>query len=225
MMMKNAGWIGLFLLLLVGCSSNADAEDTLNINPLEGEDALTEEETAEGNGNKMQLTLDGVSYPFTAKDYPILSQYIHNFDQPEEYLRKLPFSKIREDQYLVEFACHEKRCSHLLIDFQQNHSFLMSDLSQLVSSHISPDQQYVAFLFERTHEEMAVHQLVVMDLDTLEPIELEPGEDHLLPKPNQYQYAIHSVTFMDEERLQITSDDPMADSDTKDPVRTQWIYQ
>lgn len=225
MMKKNVWWIGLVLLLLVGCSSNADAEDTLNMNSLEGDDPPIDEEGAEANGNKMQLTLDGASYPFTAKDYPILSQFVHNFDQPEPQLRKLPFSKIKEDQYLVEFACHEQRCSHLMIDFEQKHSFLMSDLSKLVSSHVSPDQQYVAFLFERTYEKEAMHQLVVMDLRTLEPIELEPGEDHLLPKPNQYQYAIHSVTFMDEERLQITSNDPVAGSDTKDPVRTQWIYK
>ncbi|MYL48960.1 hypothetical protein GLV98_05660 [Halobacillus litoralis] len=225
MMKKNVWWIGLFLLLLVGCSSNADAEDTLKINPLEGDDPLLEEGRAEDNGNKMQLTLDGASYPFTTKDYPILSQYVHNFDQPEEQLRKLPFSKIKENQYLVEFACHEQRCSHLMVDFEQKHSFLMSDLSRMVSSQVSPDQQYVAFLFEREYEEEAKHQLAVMNLDTLEPVPLEPGENHLLPKPNQYQYAIHSVTFMDEERLQITSNDPVAGSDTKDPVRTQWIYK
>ncbi|WLR47169.1 hypothetical protein LC065_16845 [Halobacillus litoralis] len=225
MMKKNVWWIGLFLLFLIGCNSNADAQETLSINPLEGDDPLVEEERAEDKGDKMQLTLDGASYPFTTKDYPILSQYVHNFDRPEEQLGNLPFSKINEDQYLVEFACHEQRCSHLMIDFEQKHSFLISDLSKLVSNHVSPDQQYVAFLFERTYEEEVTHQLVVMDLGTLEPVDLEPGEDHLLPKPNQYQYAIHSVTFMDEERLKITNDDPVAGADTHDPVRTQWIYK
>lgn len=225
MIEKNVWWIVFLLLLMVGCSSNAEAEDSLNNKPFEGDAPLIEEAEAENSSDNMQLTLDGSSYPFTAKDYPILSQYVHNFDQPDQKLQELPFSKIAENQYLVEFACHEQRCSHLMIDFEQKHSFLMSDLSKLVSSHVSPDERYVAYLFERTYEEQAKHQLVVMDRETLEPIDLEAGEDHLLPKPNQYQYTIHSVTFMDEEQLQITSSDPMAGSETEDSVQTHWIYK
>ncbi|CDQ19986.1 hypothetical protein [Halobacillus karajensis] len=225
-MLKINGLMAMMVLLFIGCRANADTEEPVDMTPVEeSEITLEEQESSKDKEKKMQLTLENTTYSFVYKDYPILSQYVHNFDQPEEQLRRLPFSKIKKDQYRVEFACHEERCSHLMIDFNKKDSYLMSDLSRLVSTHVSPDQHFVAFIYQRDHDGEHRHQLIVMDLDTLEPVELEPNGDHLIPKPNQYQYAIHSVTFMDEEKLQITSDDPMADPSVEEPVHSLWIYQ
>lgn len=216
----------LFCIFVVGCNSNAEAEEPTEVNPIEEEGiAIKAEGQTSEEEKKLQLTIEEESYPFLYKDFPILSQYVHNFDRPEEQLRQLPFTKIKDDRYLVEFACHENRCSHLMIDFKEKDSFLMSDLSTLISSEVSPNHQFIAFLFERTQGEAERHQLIVMDLDSLAPVELEAGEDHLLAKPNQYQYAIQSVTFMDEEKLKITSENPMATGENKETVSSLWIYQ
>jgi hypothetical protein len=216
----------IFSIFVAGCNSNAEAEEPTEVNPVEeGEIEIKAEGHASEEEKKLQLTIGEKTYPFLYKDFPILSQYVHNFERPEEKLRQLPFTEIKNDRYLVEFACHEKRCSHLMIDFKEKHSFLMSDLSTLLSTEVSPDQQFIAFLFERTQGDAKKHQLIVMDLVHLAPVELEAADDFRLPKPNQYQYTIQSVTFMDEEKLKITSTDPMASGENNKPITSQWIYQ
>lgn len=225
-MYKLKGLLVSFIIFVAGCNSNAEAEGPTEVIPVEKEEIeiKAEDQTSEDE-KKIQLTIAEDTYPFFYQDFPILSQYVHNFDRPEEKLRQLPFTKIKDDRYLVEFACHENRCSHLMIDFKEKHSFLMSDLSTLIKSEVSPDQQFIAFLFERTQGDTKKHQLIVMDLNHLAPVELAAGEDHLLPKPNQYQYTIQSVTFMDEEKLKIISEDPMANSENKETISSLWIYQ
>ncbi|SFJ89874.1 hypothetical protein SAMN04487936_105118 [Halobacillus dabanensis] len=225
-MCKRKWLLFLFIIFVAGCNANAEAEGPTEVVPVEnGEIEIKAEDQTSEKEKKLQLTIEEESYPFLYKDFPILSQYVHNYDRPEEKLRQLPFTRIKDDRYLVEFACHENRCSHLMIDFKEKHSFLMSDLSTLIESQISPDQQFIAFLFERTQEDTKKHQLIVMDLDRLTPVELEAGADHLLPKPNQYQYTIQSVTFMDEEKLKIISEDPMADGENKESISSLWVYQ
>ncbi|WP_281975163.1 hypothetical protein [Halobacillus litoralis] len=216
-----------FCFILIGCNHNADAEDE---NPAkvhaveEGEIKVEKEPATEKAEQKLQLTVQGNSYPFQFNDFPILSQYVQNFDRPEETLQNLPFVQIKEDQFFVEFACHEERCSHLLLDFGEKNSFLLSDLSAWRTTKISPDNQYAAFLFERATAEGAKHQLTVVDLSTLEPVELEAADNQLLLKPNHYQYTIHDVTFMDEEQLKIIST-PMDAGEDPAYVTSMWNYQ
>ncbi|WP_226578085.1 hypothetical protein [Halobacillus litoralis] len=223
-MLKNWGILLLIAICigLAGCNTSANAKETTD-QLQENEQPIVQDGLREEDPQDLSFTLEEQTYKLTQKEFPILYQYINNFEDPEQTLKNLTYTQIQKDQFLVEFACHKNRCSHLLIDFKQKLSYLLSDISSLVSIQPSPEGNYVAFLFERLREDEPKHQLMVMDLQTVQTVELEAADGNVLAKPNYYQYAIQSVTFMNEEKIRIISEDPK--EEVNDTITSQWIYQ
>ncbi|MCA0969504.1 hypothetical protein LCM20_02720 [Halobacillus litoralis] len=213
----------IILSVLTSCQSITDAgggEIQSEDDSLPGESV----EAAQAGDKPMTISIDEKEYLYTFADYPILSGYVKNFEDPVAQLESLSYRPLLDDQYLITFACHGDTCSHLLIDFKQKASFLLSDLSKLTKMNVSPDQAYASFLFERKHKnEPATNQLTVMDLDALQPASLElENEEQLMPRPNQFQYAIYSMSFVNQDTLKMESD-PSPNSTEKDPITTTWM--
>lgn len=223
--MKNIGIVFIICLsTLIGCQPEAKSHSA-DFNQIE--DSYDEGHYSSKNSNKkMEISIDGQQYTYSNTDYPILSSYARNFKDPEEEFNSLSFQHIVKDTYIVTFACHHNACSHLMIDFNQATSFLLSDLSKMVEYHLFPEQNYVGFLFERELDNQTKnHQLKVINVNSLQPVELElKEENYLIPRPNQFQYPIYSVNFNTNQTITIKTDPPPSSEETG-TIKTTWIYK
>ncbi|WP_176140700.1 hypothetical protein [Halobacillus salinus] len=212
-------------IALAGCQAGQDNTSSTS-EVLEEAIGIEQTNANQENDDIAEVVIDQHNYDYSFSDYPILSRYLGNFNKPVQKLQSLSFTHVINDQYIVTFACHQDDCSYLLIDFDQASSFLLSDLSVLTEYQLSPDQSFAAFLFERsTEDQTPTHHLSVLNLETLQPVELElQEEEQLIPRPNQFQYPIRSVTF-DTNQIITVESEPISNSGVRDVITTHWIYQ
>ncbi|ELK45433.1 UNVERIFIED_CONTAM: hypothetical protein N8J90_01365 [Halobacillus marinus] len=212
-------WLSiLFLLLLIiaGCSWTGSAGE-------KGSDSAAGGDSTEEQEESIKLDVDGTTYIIEQDNFPILWQFIHSSGNTEAAIEGLHYQEVTEDRYLIDFACREDVCSHLLISFEDEVSYLLSDLSERESIELSPEGGYAAFLFSRDVNGEKKHQMTVVDMASLNPMELETADEYLLPRPDQYQYAIDSVTFMEETLIQMKSES-IPEEPGRESVTSLWKY-
>lgn len=212
-------------LFFIGCENNEQPVEAIETTSSTEGNHTQIEETSEKEENDFSVKLENQEYLLSFDSFPILTRYIENFENPQQKLENLTYIPLLDDQFLVEFACNGKACSYLILDFHNQSSYLLSDLSTFVSKQQASNFHYASFLFERTSVEgVKKHHLVIMDLYTLEPTLLEiTDEDTLIPRPAQFQYSIRSVTFLEDQKIEIVSEDHLSNS--KKDIVTTWKYQ
>ncbi|MBH0228903.1 hypothetical protein [Halobacillus yeomjeoni] len=216
----------IMILVLTGCQNYQPIAEATTTEQEPSTEPIQEKEKQKESDTipELNLHINEKTYTITQKSYPILYRYVSGFENPEKQLNALNYSPLLEDQYLIEFACQNNTCSHIVLDFHLETSFLLNDLSVLKSFDWSTDKRFISFLFERSNNDgVKKHHLAIMDLYTLEPASLELVEDEpLIPLPNQYQYEIKSVKFIDGNQIQIETEDIIKKSSRN--VTTTWQY-
>ncbi|MBA2174401.1 hypothetical protein H0266_05715 [Halobacillus locisalis] len=218
--------LGILIFTLAGCQSSHKTAQSANLEGVQTESTQNNSERQPSESAlEHEVIINEKVYSFRLDDYPILSKYVHNFHDPLKKFQSLTFKPIHEDLYVVTFACHQNKCSTLLLDLKKGASFLLSDLSALVDQQLSIDEAFASFLFERKRENGTnIHQLLVIDLQTMQPVSLElDNDDNLIPRPNQYQYEIQSVTFKNNQLLIVSSDPSSITKNTW--LETTWTYK
>lgn len=224
-MKKRCMILGILVFILIGCQSSHKTAQSADREDVQETTQTNSESKAADSALEHEVMINEKVYSLHFDDYPILSKYVHNFNDPFKKLQSLSFNPVHEDLYVLTFACHQNQCSTLLIDFKERSSFLLSDLSALIDQQLSIDGSIASFLFERKGaNESNVHQLMVIDLQSMQPVPLElKGDENLIPRPNQYQYEIQSVTFTNNQ-LQMVSEHPSSINENK-WLETTWTYK
>lgn len=225
-MKKRCMILGILVFTLVGCQSSYKTAQSADREEIQIDTTQSNSESKPAESTlEHEVMINEKAYSLYFDDYPILYKYLHNFNDPFKKLQSLSFNPVHEDLYVLTFACHENQCSTLLIDFKTRSSFLLSDLSTLINQQLSNDGSAASFLFERKGANKSnVHQLIVIDLQSMQPVHLElKGDENLIPRPNQYQYAIQSVTFTNNQ-LHMVSKHPASINENK-WIETTWTYK
>ncbi|WP_028782531.1 hypothetical protein [Thalassobacillus devorans] len=120
---------------------------------------------------KFRVQLGAETYTIDLKEHPILHNFLSASSDPEEKLATMTFIPItmneHADKALIEFACHETRCSYLLMDFSDEGSILLADLAKLEQVQVSHDS-LIAIKFSRKNQQgVTTHHVEIADLEAI----------------------------------------------------------
>ncbi|WP_181349045.1 hypothetical protein [Thalassobacillus sp. CUG 92003] len=217
-------WMAIISILSVtGCSSQTPStqSESMKINQEE-----TDESEPVSSEKMVEINVGENIYSIDLIDFPILDHYLTSNSDSDAQLNHMSFksvgAEVNPHLYLTEFACYEDNCSYMIIDFIQEKSTLLTDLSQFISLQFSPDQTNLALNFKKVTDRLQTHQLFVIDAATSEKLTLRPTEHADTPSPEASKYPIKDMSWQGNEHISVTL--PMVDQFNIDTLRL-WAKQ
>lgn len=174
--MKHVLFFMVLGMLLVSASCSPDqgqaTEEKMDVKQEEVSPKVEEEKRDDDEApKKYRIQLGEETFTIDLKKHPILNNFLSASSEPGAKLETMTFIPItmneHADKALIEFACHEARCSYLLIDFTEEVSILMADLAKLEQVQVSHDS-LIAMKFSRNDQQgVTTNHVEIADLQTL----------------------------------------------------------
>ncbi|WP_174613079.1 hypothetical protein [Virgibacillus ihumii] len=201
------------LLLLTACSE----ESVIVKKESTSEDAATDPEIVEQqNSNKketdkfIEFALPDEQVMINLEMVPILNVFLQTAANKDKAIAKMDLTRINVDSksvYLLEFSCHNKLCSYLLLDqSQKNQAFLVADMAQSEQVQLSPDNSKIMLHFNRKLSfPVPLSDIVVIDLDNWKPLKLKnvAAEEKLL----DFRWPLISSFWVDNNTIEVFKPD------------------
>ncbi|WP_077325851.1 hypothetical protein [Virgibacillus siamensis] len=180
-MLKKVMCFMLLLLLLAACSEEPVIvkKDSPPENPDSNPAIVKKQTNVQDEAEKfVEFALPDEQIMINLEMVPILNVYLRTSKNREKAIREMNLSRIEADSkelYLLEFSCHKKLCSYLLLDkSKKNQAYLVADMAKSMQIQLSPDNDKIMLHFNRKQTTpVPLSDIVVIDLKNWVPLTLE----------------------------------------------------
>jgi len=158
--------------------------------------------------DKINLQHEHGNFSFNKREIPEIDKYLENSMDPKLEIRRMNLLYITnindKKYYLLKYGCGTKLCNNLLI--QQNgkkiKSTLLSESSIYQQFKVSPELNYIAFLFGRNEGTIVIrHDLVVINSSSLQKNQLKINKKNDF---KSFNWLIENFKWLSDRVIQIT---------------------